>query len=432
MTRDPEFEIQYKSARNQFEQERFTEAAKALKRLLAQILGTIVKEYHIYLYASRDFTEAIASIDEGLHVFDWDLALLAELFDRVDIFTHCEGSDLSGNSDFLRSFRYRQLAFLCDSVQEGTWHVLLQRMSIQQVLVAVAALLDALGQIEITGVHFLVNTRELHQFIAKNQDDEGRAESLEAYVEYLFDGHMSTGIGTKVFDIIKLRGMLINRDDNSRNISFKVETLVRILTTILDRARQELTMGGMSESVAARRAQWILFTAGYTSGSAFGKSLHAIFRRDVSPKALYQKIERWCFFDSDVGFGLFTAEEVEEGADALKIRIRLSDNFLVHGKSSEDSNLCSFMCGYIQGILERLTRLPLIIRHSRSECEQYSVRERACTFRLERDDERFNELLAASGEDEQVGWGGEREFAPPTFDPKRICFGAQSGRTPRE
>lgn len=418
MARDQGLEIQYKGARDSFEQGKFAEAADTLNGLLARILGKIIKENHIYLSSSDDYAEAVASIGETSDVLEWDLGRLAELFDRVDIFTHCREGDLKRSADLLRSFRYRQLAFLCDSVKDGTWDDLLKKLSVQQVLAAGLALLNALDEIDVRGVHFLVNTQELRRFISAAQDEKEQIESLETYTEYLLDEKIATGIGSKIFDVIKVRGMLINREDNSRNISFKVETLVRILTTIHDQAMKELRTSGMEELVAAGHAQWILFSAGYTSGWAFGGSLHEIFRKDISQKTLRQKIDRWCFFDSDVGFGLFAAEEVVEETDVLRVVIRLSDNFLVHGKSAEDANLCSFMCGYIQGILERVTRLPLVIRHSKRECEQYSPTLRSCIFKLERDEERFGKFLSVAGDDEQV-WGGDTAFTPPTVAKKR-------------
>lgn len=173
--------------------------------------------------------------------------------------------------------------------------------------------------------------------------------------------------------------MLINAD-GSRNIAFKVETFVRIMATLYEEFVKQL---GRSNADASRIASTIIAKAGYKSGGTFGWAMRESFQQNRKPLNLRQKIDKWCDFDSDVGFGLLKPDGDIESSDDLSFGIKLENNFVVHKRDTDRVNLCSFMAGYIQGVLERITERPLKVTHKSNECEQVQPEQDFCIFHVE-------------------------------------------------
>ena len=203
--------------------------------------------------------------------------------------------------------------------------------------------------------------------------------------------------------------MLINESDRSRNISFKVETMVNIFSIIYHGICEWCEPNKKSqENDIHQLARNILFESGYHSGAKFGWTMHEIFQKvKVKRLSLEEKIKRWCEFDSDVGFGMLSlVNEKIEGSDEeinktkfkkYNIDITLSHNFLTYRRETWEINLCSFMCGYIQVVLEKITGQPLLVTHNAEECEQFIAELDSCTYHVETNGKKLVENLNNAG-----------------------------------
>jgi len=400
------YHSRYRKIRAHFDEVDVRTAAKEIEKLLQNMLRSILDENFVDIYSDPEYKEAKKKISQAEDKeIDWDVDKLCELYDSVDIFTLCgerKQPKLKQNSPLLRSFKLCDLLYLIRSIKEGHLDPDTQRLGVQQALCFILALLVSMSEMEVQGVHLLVDITKLKSLMT-SVTEEKREENIDQYIRYLDGEGESLGVFKKEFDLIKVRGMLINIADGSRNVSFSCDTFVRILTTLHDEVvrfvEEKCERGAeMARNVAARA----LFQAGYTSGAEFGRTLYRLFQRDTAAKSLQQKIAEWCKFDSDVGFGLFRAEEVTTEGNRIEAMILLSDNFIVVGKDASDVNLCVFMCGYIQGVLERVTKLPLKVMHDPLECEQFipgktdeDTDPPNCTFRVSTDLDRLKKTMSA-------------------------------------
>ncbi len=190
------------------------------------------------------------------------------------------------------------------------------------------------------------------------------------------------------------RGLLLNKVDKARNVAFRAETFSNLLTSIYReiQARPPSPCGGDDSSRIARE---ILENAGKDCGLRFARALETQFQREASRIPLKTKIAKWCEFDSDVGFGRFSDAnlKVDEKTNQVDGTIRLAENFLTVGKGTSDDNICSFLKGYIWGILEILTGLPLRVTHKKQDCAQFQLGGDTCAFRIAVDQDRYRAQL---------------------------------------
>ncbi len=99
--------------------------------------------------------------------------------------------------------------------------------------------------------------------------------------------------------------------------------------------------------------QDLLFSIGYKAGKAFATDVlipHYSMQKDITIK---EKIDIWCKYDSDVGWGKFTNNLTDyiQGGE-----IRVEENFLAYGFGNKIcDNLCQWLEGYILGIIEVIT-----------------------------------------------------------------------------
>jgi predicted hydrocarbon binding protein len=215
-----------------------------------------------------------------------------------------------------------------------------------------------------------------------------------------------TQVDKREFEWIRYRGMLINKHDESRNIAFKVETFDNILATIYDGINSQVKIlnenlkNKKSEEDLRKIPKTIILNAGYLSGLKFGWKMHEIIQRQNESLELSEKIEKWCTFDSDVGFGKLELINDDETAldysmvnsSGIRFKIKLSDNFVVYQRDEGHVNLCSFVAGYIQGVLEKVTQQPLIVQHLPTDCEQFEAGNNYCVFRLRTDIDKVKKI----------------------------------------
>lgn len=138
-------------------------------------------------------------------------------------------------------------------------------------------------------------------------------------------------------------GVMENPADEARNVSLRVDTLVNLLVNFYKgyKDRSEKISRIQPEELFSD----ILFESGRDCGTAFGTNLaKQRFRgRNLSDP---EKIEDWCNFDSDVGFGgmKLTGEN----------QILINNLFLVDPDIKDSEKLIHFARGYITGVLSQI------------------------------------------------------------------------------
>lgn len=140
------------------------------------------------------------------------------------------------------------------------------------------------------------------------------------------------------FYLVSDDGQMINPEDQSWNVAFRVDTLVSTLDSIFKK---------ISVATEPKQAQAALFDSGYGAAVDFSEYLRKHWAATLPVKL---RLDEWCDFDSKVGFGRFF-NELAAGETAGTITI--INNFLIAGPKT-DSDLCSFMTGYITRVLETI------------------------------------------------------------------------------
>jgi len=150
----------------------------------------------------------------------------------------------------------------------------------------------------------------------------------------------------KTFRYIKERGIIVNPEDGSRNVSYKVETLNNMLATITDKVAVH------SDQETALN---ILHDSGYGGGAQFGQTMNEQWELEDAQMSLEDKVSKWCEFDSEVGWGKFSNEmTIDEDEGELSGKIVIHENFLSYKRKKNDSFICEYMKGYVEGVIEEL------------------------------------------------------------------------------
>lgn len=180
---------------------------------------------------------------------------------------------------------------------------------------------------------------------------------------------------TKIFKYLPERGLIVNPNDNSRNISLKVETLNMIFDIIFDEIRS-ITDENTSEE--------ILRKAGYESGKNFGSIMNEKWELDHETVSLNEKISLWCEFDSDVGWGKFINNlSINENDGFIEGSLIISENFLTYQRKKNENPICCFIKGYCEGVLEQiLGGIDIEIGCNKDSCPQKSAFKKQCSLQI--------------------------------------------------
>lgn len=180
-------------------------------------------------------------------------------------------------------------------------------------------------------------------------------------------------------------GRLINPEDNEWNVAFRKDTIVKTF----ERLYNAILKGkkGLPQKEAEENANEELFETGIDAVerfSAYMRRLRETKGDEAKRTPTYQdSISAWCAFDSRVGFGRFDSVVWGEGKAGY---ITLHNNFLVEGRSREESNLCAFMRGYITRVLQAIFDTDhVVVKHDLDkDCGQRKgPGEDDCVFHFE-------------------------------------------------
>ncbi len=384
--------IEYRNLRQLYSDGKYRELAQNASTILCALLREVYQKTFVELDQDnrKDVLVEQDKIGEGRAVGVFDLDMMARLVQSYRIPAHV-GSPTTKR--LLRTFNYEQIAEIIAELQRLDVDRASDdssKLSAQQVILSVVALLKFLDKIKIGTSELLSEPRIVEEQIKALEKRERDLEDERQAImrEYGLDNVDNKNVEHKIFNIFRNRGLLVNPHDDRRNVSFKVETFVNLLgeiqTQIIDKCvpSQQYSEANSEVRSITEVANEILRKAGYSCGLRFGRALYELFQREPEALSLTQKINRWCEFDSDVGFGRFRNEIVfDESTNTVSGKIVLADNFLVANRDSNERNVCSFMSGYIQGVLDKIVRIPTRVQHTPSEnCEQTNPLKAQCDF----------------------------------------------------
>ncbi len=172
-----------------------------------------------------------------------------------------------------------------------------------------------------------------------------------------------------VFEYIPERGIMINPEDHQRNVSFRNDTLINL-------------MGGIYEKVAGftdqATAEDIFYSSGYAGGKNFGERIKDQWNLGSSLEDIKRKLNKWCKFDSAVGWGKFTIElDYNQETDSLMGTLCISEAFIVDKVSKR--KICGFIRGYCTGVIQTLLDMPSVQLRCK-DCPLKSMFKNTCVF----------------------------------------------------
>jgi len=355
----------------------FAKTADYAEEVLKKLLFSIYLDYYSSLKRAAQESllgkmKELESFPENL--YECDLKQFAKLMEVSKCLSKIATAQIS--YPLVNSFNIHQIAELVDASRNPDREVNLKllRFATQQIIQFVTLLSYLIDAIELSEEEFL----------------DGVQEKVSGTLN---EEYAKLGYKKMFFLYNEERGLLLNRADQTRNVAFKIETFSNLLTKIYTETIQALRNQKMQN--AERVAKDVIMNAGKDSGSRFGRALDQQFQKQGARIALERRIAKWCEFDSDVGFGKFSSNDikVEKETNRVEGKITLQENFLVIGRRITDDNICCFMKGYIWGVLEELTGLPLLVKHTKKYCAQFQVGGDTCIFEIDVDPEGYKKKL---------------------------------------
>lgn len=170
----------------------------------------------------------------------------------------------------------------------------------------------------------------------------------------------------KVFDYDAETGSMFNPDDGMRNVSFRQDTFLTMMRTIYDKIGRE-------------NAYDVFFECGKTCGRNFGKLLNDTWKK--SRISFSEKLDKWCEFDSQVGWGKFVSNiELDEENGTLTGNLTIKDCFFVDDENQYE--VCSYIKGYCTGVIEQLIRNQVKLTCTGKGCPMKNSFKSECVFNI--------------------------------------------------
>ncbi len=179
-------------------------------------------------------------------------------------------------------------------------------------------------------------------------------------------------VKTTVFEYHSDRGVMFNPEDHQRNVSFRTDTFVNMMGGIFDSVK---ALVGEAETEA------IFYNSGYTSGRNFAERINSQWDTGFNARDIQLKFDKWCRFDSCVGWGKFSSDVVfDEQNDSIRGTICINEAFIVDNKNKR--KICAFIRGYCTGVVEVLLEANDVTLTCR-ECPMKSRLGTRCVFDFE-------------------------------------------------
>jgi predicted hydrocarbon binding protein len=386
------FEKQYSEARKLFDRGEYPDCANQCNNLIRRILINIIDKNHRKLdLLHPQYSEKFKYISSVMHetqnkiksLEELSLQKISELFDDKEVnYFQIAGNNYEKYSPLLNSFNFKHISDLIDYCQNKNKENPEVKLGVQQILSSITALLLARRQdMKVEQYHLLSNYEHLREEIKRIQDSHNKLSTVKSELFYVYQDEeqkYQTQVDKREFEWIRYRGMLINKHDESRNIAFKVETFDNILATIYDGINSQVKIlnenlkNKKSEEDLRKIPKTIILNAGYLSGLKFGWKMHEIIQRQNDD-------------ETALDYSMVNSS-------GIRFKIKLSDNFVVYQRDEGHVNLCSFVAGYIQGVLEKVTQQPLIVQHLPTDCEQFEAGNNYCVFRLRTDIDKVKKI----------------------------------------
>ena len=178
---------------------------------------------------------------------------------------------------------------------------------------------------------------------------------------------------TTVFKYNSERGVMTNPEDHQRNVSFRVDTFVNMMGGIFAKVK---------DLVGEEEAENVFYESGYSSGKNFGERINNEWDTAFSAEGLQMKFDKWCQFDSKVGWGKFSATvELDEEQDTVRGTICINEAFIVDNKNKR--KICAFIRGYCTGVVGVFLNAPDDVVLTCRECPMQSRVGTKCVFDFE-------------------------------------------------
>lgn len=204
--------------------------------------------------------------------------------------------------------------------------------------------------------------------------ESGVNAALAAHADSRTDDTTSVP-SSRTFTLIPSRGTLINPSDQSRNIAFKVDTINLLF---------EHLAASLSQNQSLDETREVFEEAGYRAGTIFAERVYERWGLDYPEDTITDRIDRWCRFDSDVGWGRLISDiALEPDGETISGSVRLLDNFQAYRRKPGEFPDCFLMHGYVRGVLESLTDgAPLSVTCDVDVCPLHHRRSTDCVFRV--------------------------------------------------
>lgn len=342
----PEFDERYQKITTRFTGGDFAQAGQEVNSMILRIMKNMYVEtlQAMSTDESKELRALESKVLQGTTIEGASLRDIANLFEKSKLLAVVKGSVSEGR--LLRAYNLHQVAALSEECSDPQ-----AKMDNESLRSGVKWLLD-----------FATLLLKFKGWL--------RSELVTTQLPLV------EGVTYKQFVLNFTTGVLKNVDDLARNVAFKAATFVTILGFICDKVIE-----GMSDKKQmAQSLNDYLFLAGHEAGANFGTALSD----QLDPRLpVEQKIEEWCRFDTTVGWGKFKNEvTVDEDTGRVSGKVVLENNFLIGSRGEADFNLCALLRGYISGVLEKMLKKPVRIRHDRKfqDCAQFSLKKQSCDF----------------------------------------------------
>ncbi|MDR0863833.1 MAG: AAA family ATPase [Candidatus Symbiothrix sp.] len=164
-------------------------------------------------------------------------------------------------------------------------------------------------------------------------------------------------------------GEMHNTDDGKRNVAFKTVTFIGFLNQFYKTLLEKFS----DEDSCREIMNKALFNAGKQCGETFGIALVEQWDDEKREYDDREKLEHWCAFDTQAGFGLMTMSYPHGDTKVLNVK----NPFIIDYNIAKDRDYTAFFSGYVMGVLTELIKSSKIDNLEMKRLEQSEDEYRA-------------------------------------------------------